>query len=172
MLEPLREPLIFRLWFCGEVDLLVVRDHLAELAELVEDEFAARRVAWQRLLAHIECLEEIQVQPLDVVDRVTLLRGEVAACLQYLQHRDPFSTARDQRGLVPERLQLRGLDFPNHESKYANDRLNLRAVEEPVEALDDERDTASPQFGADGLGVLRDRPEQHGAVRVRQTVRL
>jgi hypothetical protein len=154
------------------VDLLVVRDHLAELAELEEDDFAARRVAWQRVLAHLECLEEIQVEPLDVVDRVPLARGEVAAGLQHLQRRGPFSTGRDQRGLVPELLQLLGLHFPDHESKDANDRLDLRAVEEPVQALDDERDTASPQFGADGLGVLRDRPEQHRAVRPRQTARL
>src|SRR5206468_4053830 len=147
MLEPLCEPLVFRLWFCGEVDLLVVRNHLAELAELEEDDFAARRVAWQRVLAHVKCLEEIQVKPLDVVDRVPPVRGEVAAGLQYLQRRSPFSTGRDQRGFVPERLELAGLDFPDHESKDADDRPDLRAVEESVQILDDERDTAAPQFG-------------------------
>ena len=58
--------------------------------------------AGQRVLAHVERLEEIQVEPLDVVDRVPLLRGEVAAGLQHLQRRGPFGTGRDQRGLVPE----------------------------------------------------------------------
>ena len=38
MLEPLGKPLVLRLRFGGEVNLLVVRDHLTELAELVEDE--------------------------------------------------------------------------------------------------------------------------------------
>ena len=73
VLEPLGEPLVLRLRVRGEVDLLVVRDHLAELAELVEDELAAARVPGQRVLAHVERLEEVQVEPLDVVDRVPLV---------------------------------------------------------------------------------------------------
>ena len=53
MLEPLGEPLVLRLWFGGEVNLLVVRDHLAELAELVEDDLASARLTGQGVLSHV-----------------------------------------------------------------------------------------------------------------------
>jgi hypothetical protein len=46
----------------------------------------------------------------------------------------------------------------------ADDRLDLRAVEQTVQPLYDERDAAPPKLGYHGLGILCDRAEQHGTV--------
>jgi len=54
MLQPLGEALVLRLRFRREVDLLVVRDDLAELAELVEDKLAADGIAGQVALSHVQ----------------------------------------------------------------------------------------------------------------------
>ena len=132
VLEPLGEALVLRLRFGGEVDLLVVRDDLAELAELVEHEFTPAGLARQRVLTHFERFEEIEIKTLDVIDRVPPVRGEVPTGLQHLQGPRPVGAGRDQRGAVPESLQRAGVDLADHESKDPDDRLDLRAVEQPV----------------------------------------
>src|SRR5438093_980724 len=56
-----------------EMDSLEVRDQLAELAEIVEDDFATPRVAGHPLLPQFDGLEERQKRSLDVVKPPALL---------------------------------------------------------------------------------------------------
>ncbi len=52
--------------------------------------------------------------------------------------------------MLPEASQQSSVDLSDHESEDAYDSLDLGAVEQPVQAFDDERDAATAQLLHDG----------------------
>ena len=134
-------------WLGVEVDLLEVRDRLAELPELVEDELAPDRVAGDGLLAQSERLEKLEVEALDVVDAPTLAPVEVAAFSSTARAVGPVAARGEQGWRRPRELRRSGaVDETGHVAEDPDDGLDLRAVEEPIETLDDVRDVAAPQL--------------------------
>ncbi len=166
-----RERLVLPRWVGVEVDLLEVGDGLAELAELVEDQLAAHRVAGHGLLAQLERLEELQVQALDVVDAPALAAVEVAAFVEDPDRGRPVAVAGTS-SRRPTGARRSGLRRSRPCSGRRRPRLDLGAVEESVESLDDVRDVPPPHLLDKRSGVLRDRAEQHREVRPGQAARL
>lgn len=101
MRQPVDEAGVLRLGIVLEVDLLVVGDHLTEFAELVVDQFAASRVPRDCFLSHIESFEEVEIEPLDVVDRVPHVGREVAPTVQQRHGALPVGAAGYQLRGVP-----------------------------------------------------------------------
>ena len=102
VLEPVRERLVLLCRLGVEVDRLEVRDRLAELPELVEDELTAHRVTRNCLLPHAERREKLEVQPLDVVDAPALAPVEVATLVQDGKRRRPVAVRGEKVRVLPE----------------------------------------------------------------------
>src|ERR1700735_1920941 len=121
VLEPVREGLVLPRWLAVEVDRLEVRNCLAELPELVEDELAPHRVTRNRLLSYAERSEKLKVEPLDVVDAPPLSPVEVATFLQDSERCAPVAVPGEKVRVLPEGPQIRRIDEAGHVAKHPDD---------------------------------------------------
>jgi hypothetical protein len=102
VLEPVCERLVLLRRLGIEVDRLEVRDRLAELSELVEDELTAHRITRNCLLPHAERREKLEVDALDVVDAPSLSPVEVASLVQNGKGCRPVAACVDKVRVLPE----------------------------------------------------------------------
>ena len=147
VLEPLGERLVLLRGLGGEVDLLEVRDHLAELAELVEDELARAPGRRGRSPRACRAPRGSRGRAAGCCRRPSARRGRSRGPRPGPSSAAAQSAPAGSRSASSQSARSsRAVDLADHEAEDADDRLDLRAVEEPVQALDDERDVAAPQL--------------------------